>query len=257
MKSTWSQLHQSIVKYKVKMRAAWTQHELGMNSTPIWFQLVCKALWKKCVQISTKPFVVCLFELKILQSYQKNQALPPTPNHQPKPPVLSLLIPCRMVSQGLLVCCLCINMDLNREGLVPIVDGSEILHHLGCIAPSKYWDKLPTSTGAGFVPSTLPPTSMSGLVVRKTATWGEFGRLSVTGYVFCHHQQKWWFYAGVVVKQRFFGYFWHVYLETWEEDPIWRSHRILQLDWFNHHLKRLCKTTVSKNLVRTQESGSL
>ena len=27
------------------------------------------------------------------------------------------------------------------------VDGSEILHHLGCIKPCKWWDKLPTSTG--------------------------------------------------------------------------------------------------------------
>ena len=35
------------------------------------------------------------------------------------------------------------------------VDGSEFLHHLGCITPYKYWDKLPTVfTGAGFLPST-------------------------------------------------------------------------------------------------------
>ena len=31
----------------------------------------------------------------------------------------------------------------------------EILHHLGCMKPYKYWDKLPTSTGAGFQPSTV------------------------------------------------------------------------------------------------------
>ena len=28
-------------------------------------------------------------------------------------------------------------------------------HHLGCIKPDKYWDKLPTSTGAEFLPSTV------------------------------------------------------------------------------------------------------
>ena len=27
--------------------------------------------------------------------------------------------------------------------------------HLGCINPREYWDKPPTSTGAGFVPSTV------------------------------------------------------------------------------------------------------
>jgi len=30
-----------------------------------------------------------------------------------------------------------------------------ILHHLGCKKPCKYWDKVPTSTGAGFRPSTV------------------------------------------------------------------------------------------------------
>ena len=28
-------------------------------------------------------------------------------------------------------------------------------NHLGCIKPRKSWDKLPTSTGAGFCPSTV------------------------------------------------------------------------------------------------------
>ena len=32
---------------------------------------------------------------------------------------------------------------------------AEILHHLGCMKPYKQWDKLPTSTGAGFQPSTV------------------------------------------------------------------------------------------------------
>ena len=31
----------------------------------------------------------------------------------------------------------------------------EILHHLGCMKPCKQWDKLPTSTGAGFLSSTV------------------------------------------------------------------------------------------------------
>jgi len=31
----------------------------------------------------------------------------------------------------------------------------EILHHLGYIIPLNTWDKLPTSTGAGFLPSTV------------------------------------------------------------------------------------------------------
>ena len=30
----------------------------------------------------------------------------------------------------------------------------EILHHLGCIKHFESWDNLPTSTGAGFLPST-------------------------------------------------------------------------------------------------------
>ena len=29
------------------------------------------------------------------------------------------------------------------------------VHHLGCRTPWKYWDKLPTSSGAGFLPSTV------------------------------------------------------------------------------------------------------
>ena len=33
----------------------------------------------------------------------------------------------------------------------------EILHHLGCTKPCKQWDKLPTSTGAEFLPSTVAP----------------------------------------------------------------------------------------------------
>ena len=28
-------------------------------------------------------------------------------------------------------------------------------NHLGCVKPCKWWDKLPTSTGAGFFPSTV------------------------------------------------------------------------------------------------------
>ena len=129
---------QNILKFNVNMKSAWIWHEFNTNLASI----SVKALWKESVQIITKPFVVCLFHFwtRIVTIPPKNKALPRTPNHQPKPPVLSLLIPCRIVSQGLPACCLCINMDLNREGFVPTVDGSEILHHLGCIAPTKYWD---------------------------------------------------------------------------------------------------------------------
>ena len=33
------------------------------------------------------------------------------------------------------------------------VDGRNPANHLGCLKPCKQWDKLPTSTGAGFQPS--------------------------------------------------------------------------------------------------------
>ena len=42
---------------------------------------------------------------------------------------------------------------------------AEILQHLGCIKPYKQWEKLPTSTGAGFQPSTVsgyPPRRLPG-----------------------------------------------------------------------------------------------
>ena len=47
---------------------------------------------------------------------------------------------------------------------------AEILHHLWWMKPNKQWDELPTSTGAGFLPSTvvlqqssaaLPPLRLS------------------------------------------------------------------------------------------------
>ena len=37
--------------------------------------------------------------------------------------------------------------------LVLLMD--EILYRLGCVKPCKWWAKLPTSTGAGFFPSTV------------------------------------------------------------------------------------------------------
>ena len=43
----------------------------------------------------------------------------------------------------------------------------EILHHLTCMKPYKLWDKLPTSTGAGFFPSTVWLDNM--LVPRRTS----------------------------------------------------------------------------------------
>ena len=33
----------------------------------------------------------------------------------------------------------------------PTIDGSEILHLLGCVKPCKQWEKLSTSTSAGFL----------------------------------------------------------------------------------------------------------
>ena len=38
---------QRIVKFKVKMKLAWIGHEFGVNFTPIWCQLLYKALWKR------------------------------------------------------------------------------------------------------------------------------------------------------------------------------------------------------------------
>ena len=43
----------------------------------------------------------------------------------------------------------------------------EILHHLGCIKPCKYWDKLPTATGAGFLNHQQYVQILSILKVRK------------------------------------------------------------------------------------------
>ena len=40
------------------------------------------------------------------------------------------------------------------KGYLGILLMEEILHYLGCINPSKSWDKLPTA-GAGFQPSTV------------------------------------------------------------------------------------------------------
>ena len=36
-----------------------------------------------------------------------------------------------------------------------------IPNHLGCIKPCNYWDKLPTSSGAGFLPSTVSSVFIS------------------------------------------------------------------------------------------------
>ena len=44
------------------------------------------------------------------------------------------------------------------------VDGSEILaNHLRCIKPCKLWDEVPTSTGAGFLSSTVTLTLFFGI----------------------------------------------------------------------------------------------
>ena len=41
--------------------------------------------------------------------------------------------------------------ETHVQGICVTVDGSDILHHMGCIKPCREWDKLPTSTGAGFL----------------------------------------------------------------------------------------------------------
>ena len=38
-------------------------------------------------------------------------------------------------------------LEIGGSTNLMLIDGSEILQHLGCRKPSKYWDKLPTSTG--------------------------------------------------------------------------------------------------------------
>ena len=49
----------------------------------------------------------------------------------------------------------------------------ELLHHLGCTKPCKSWDKLPTWTGAGFLPTTVPPDRalMRSLATASWFTW--------------------------------------------------------------------------------------
>ena len=58
----------------------------------------------------------------------------------------------------------------------------EILQHLGCIEPCKGWDKLPTSTGAGFLPST---------VAQKMMAWRKqlIGYLLIIWWVFGIHMK--------------------------------------------------------------------
>ena len=43
---------------------------------------------------------------------------------------------------------------------IATVDGRNPANHLGCIKPCKYSDKLPSSTGAGFVPPTVFTSQM-------------------------------------------------------------------------------------------------
>ena len=60
-----------------------------------------------------------------------------------------------------------LNIQLHKDFLAEIshplcsinqydtVDGWNLANHLGCMKPYEQWDKLPTSTGAGFQPSTV------------------------------------------------------------------------------------------------------
>ena len=54
----------------------------------------------------------------------------------------------------------------------PTVDGSEILHLLKCMKPCKQWEKLSTSTSAGFLST-----------VFLNQFQGSFGPLFSTFYV--------------------------------------------------------------------------
>ena len=73
MNSTWIQ-HQSdlncCIKHcaiqaenEISMKTAWIQHEFGMNSTPIWFQLLYKALWKRVCTNHFQCIIICLFRI--------------------------------------------------------------------------------------------------------------------------------------------------------------------------------------------------
>ena len=52
------------------------------------------------------------------------------------------------------ICLRCMMLTMivggNGDNQDDTVDGSEILHQLGCIKPCKYWDKLPKNWFAGF-----------------------------------------------------------------------------------------------------------
>ena len=84
---------QSIVKIQgkneISMKAAWIRHEFNTNL----IELLYKALWIRVCANHIQTTIVCLFHfwIKILTVLPKNMALPPHPNHQPKPPVLFLL----------------------------------------------------------------------------------------------------------------------------------------------------------------------
>ena len=50
----------------------------------------------------------------------------------------------------------------------PTVDGRNPANHLGSIRPCRQWDKLPTSTGAGFFPSTVSGNLVRGILEKMT-----------------------------------------------------------------------------------------
>ena len=62
----------------------------------------------------------------------------------------------------------------------------EILHHLGCIKPLEFLDKLPTSTGAGVLPSTVVVSIAMTLHIFVCTSWSKHELLRQV-YNTCQH----------------------------------------------------------------------
>ena len=50
---------------------------------------------------------------------------------------------------------ICSSLSTSQLLMILLMVQKSGVHHLGCRKPCKYWDKLPTSSGAGFLPSTV------------------------------------------------------------------------------------------------------
>ena len=80
---------QNIVQFRLKMKSAWIRHEFNT----ILISITVQSIVKKSVHKSSSKHCSLFVSFLNWNSYSptKNMALPPTPNHQHKPPVLSLL----------------------------------------------------------------------------------------------------------------------------------------------------------------------